>query len=67
MLKIFGPKKDEVSEQFSMLCNKELCDLYRSPSVVRTLKSGILWWDACEALLEKSASCTKFWWENCRF
>jgi len=36
--KIFGPKKDAVSEQFRTLHNKELCDLYRSVSVVRTVK-----------------------------
>jgi hypothetical protein len=38
--KISGPKKDEVNEQFSTLCNEELLNLYRSPSVVRILKSS---------------------------
>jgi hypothetical protein len=27
--KVFGPKKDEVSEQFRMLHDEEFCDLYR--------------------------------------
>jgi predicted peroxiredoxin len=32
--KIFIPKEDEVNEQFKILCNKELCDLYSSPNIV---------------------------------
>jgi len=40
--KIFGPKNGEMSRQFRILCNKELCDLYRSPSIVRVVKYGWL-------------------------
>lgn len=36
---IFGRKKDEVSVQCQMLHNDELCDIHRSRSVGRTLKS----------------------------
>jgi hypothetical protein len=36
--KIYGSKKDEVSQQFRTLCNEELGDLYRSSSVV-----GVKW------------------------
>jgi hypothetical protein len=32
--KVVGIKKDEVIEEFRMLYNKELCDLFRSASVV---------------------------------
>jgi hypothetical protein len=28
--KIFGPRNDDVSEQFRILYNDELCDVYRS-------------------------------------
>jgi len=37
--KIFGPKKDEVNEQFRMLHNKKVCDLYRSTLIILTVKS----------------------------
>jgi hypothetical protein len=37
--KIFRPKRDEVSEHFRILHNKKLCDLYRSPSIARVVKS----------------------------
>jgi len=30
--KIFGSRKGQVSEQFGILCNEELCDSYGSPS-----------------------------------
>jgi len=36
--KAFSLKMDEVSEQFRVLHNKELCELYRSPIVVRIVK-----------------------------
>jgi hypothetical protein len=31
--KIFGPMWDDVTEQFRILHNKELCDFYRSASI----------------------------------
>jgi len=37
--KIFEPKKDEISEQFRVLYNEEICDSCRSPSTVMTMKS----------------------------
>jgi hypothetical protein len=33
--KYIWPVKDEVSGQFCILHNEELCDLYRSPSIIR--------------------------------
>jgi len=37
--KILGLKRDEVKGQFRILNNKELHDLYRSPSIVKAVKS----------------------------
>ena len=37
--KIFGPKKDEVKEEWRKLLNEELNDLYCSPKFVRVIKS----------------------------
>jgi hypothetical protein len=41
---LFGPKKDEVSEQFRIVQNEELSYLYRPLSVVRIVKSRRLCW-----------------------
>ena len=37
--KIFGPKKDEVKDEWRKLLNEELNDLYCSPKFVRVIKS----------------------------
>ena len=38
--RIFGPKRDEVTEEWKKLHNEELNDLYSSPNIVRVIKSG---------------------------
>jgi hypothetical protein len=40
--KIFKPKEYEICQQFSILHNKEYCDLYRPQSLVRTVISSKL-------------------------
>jgi len=37
--RIFGPKRDELTEEWKILHNEELNDLCSSPSIVRVLKS----------------------------
>jgi len=37
--RIFGPRKDEVTEEWRRLHNEELNDLYCSPNIVRVIKS----------------------------
>jgi hypothetical protein len=37
--RIFGPKRDEVTGEWRKLHNKELHDVYSSPSIIRTIKS----------------------------
>jgi hypothetical protein len=37
-MKILGPNKDEVTEEFSILHN-EFYDLYRSPTILRIVNS----------------------------
>jgi hypothetical protein len=40
MLKrIFGPKRDEITEGWRKLHNEELCNLYSSPSIIRMITS----------------------------
>jgi hypothetical protein len=42
--RIFGPKRDEVTGGWRKLHNKELGDLYSSPSIIRMIKRrGMRW------------------------
>jgi hypothetical protein len=42
--RIFGPKRDEVTGEWRKLHNKELHDLYYSPSLIRIMKSRRIRW-----------------------
>ena len=37
--RVFGPKRDEVTEEWRKLHNEELSDLYALPNIVRVVKS----------------------------
>jgi hypothetical protein len=41
--RIFGPKRDEVLGEWRKLHNEELRDLYSSPSIIRIIKSRMIW------------------------
>jgi hypothetical protein len=42
--RIFGPNRDEVMVEWRKLHNKELHDLYSSPSIIRIIKSRRMRW-----------------------
>jgi hypothetical protein len=44
VLRIFGPKRDEVTGEWRKLHNAELNDLYCSPNIVRVVKSRRMRW-----------------------
>ena len=55
---IFGPKRDENGE-WRRLHNEELHSLYRSPNIVRVIKSRRLRWAGNIARIEKVRSAFK--------
>jgi hypothetical protein len=44
VLRIFGPKRDEVTGDWRKLHNEELHNLYSSPSIIRVIKSRRMKW-----------------------
>ena len=44
VLRIFGPRRDEVTGEWRRLHNEELNDLYSSPNIVRVIKSRRMKW-----------------------
>jgi hypothetical protein len=44
VLRIFGPKRDEMTGGWRKLHNEELRNLYFSPSVIRMMKSRRMKW-----------------------
>jgi hypothetical protein len=43
VLRIFGPKRDEVTGEWRRLHNKELYDLYPAPNIIHVIKSRMRW------------------------
>jgi hypothetical protein len=41
--RIFGPKRAEVTGEWTKMHNEELRDLYSSPSIIRKIKSRMRW------------------------
>jgi hypothetical protein len=64
--RMFGPKRDEVTEEWRKLYNEELNDLYPSPNIVRVIKSRRLRWAGHVARLGWREECIGFWWGNLR-
>jgi hypothetical protein len=57
MLRIFGPKRGEVTGEWRKLHSKELHDLYSSPSIIRIMKSRRMRWAGHVARVGESNAC----------
>ena len=56
--RIFGPKRDE-NAKWRRLQNEELHSLYRSPNIVRVIKSKILRWAGNIARMDEGRTAFK--------
>ena len=54
VLRIFGPKRDEVTGEWRRLHSEELNDLYFSPYIIRMIKSRRMRWAVYVARIEES-------------
>jgi len=64
LMRIFGPRRDEVTVEWMRLHNEELNDLYSSPSIVRVIKSRITRWAGHVARMGEERECIGSWWGN---
>jgi hypothetical protein len=64
MRRIFGLKRQELMGDWRKLHNKELCDLYSSPSVVRIIKSKKMSWAGNVARMARTGSRIGDWLER---
>jgi hypothetical protein len=63
-MRIFGPKRDEVTGGWRKLHNEELRDLYSSSSISRIIKSRRMRWAGHVAEWGKREMRIGYWWES---
>jgi len=61
--RLFGPKMDEVTEEWRKLHNAELNDLYSSTNIVQVIKPRMRWVGHV-ARMGRGEVYTGFWWGN---
>jgi hypothetical protein len=64
VLRIFGPKRDEVTGDWRKLHNEELHNLYSSPSIIRIIKSRRQRWAGHVARMGRRGMHIGYWWER---
>jgi hypothetical protein len=64
--RVFGAKRDKVTGEWRKLHNKELNDLYFSPTIVRVIKSRRMRWVGHVARMGMGETFTAFWCEKLR-
>jgi hypothetical protein len=65
--RIFGLKRNEVTREWRKLHNKELRELYSSPSIIRIIKSRRMRWAGHVAQMgRRRRTRVSYWWESQR-
>jgi hypothetical protein len=64
LMRIFGPKMDDVTGEWRKLHNEGLNDLYSSPNTVRLIKFRTM--RLAGHVARMGEGCTRFWWRNLR-
>jgi hypothetical protein len=64
--RIFGPRRDELTEELRKLHNEELNNLYPTPNIVRVIRSRRMRWGGHVASMGRGEAYTGFWWGNLR-
>jgi hypothetical protein len=64
--RIFGPKKEEVTESWRKLHNEELCNLYNSTVITRMISSWSMQWEVIlvQYAWGRRKMHAKFWRRN---
>jgi hypothetical protein len=60
--RIFGPKRDEVTEYWIKLHNEELHNLYSSLNIIRMIKSMRMRWEGHVARMGRRGMHIGYWW-----
>jgi hypothetical protein len=60
--RIFGSKRDEVTEEWCKLHNEEFRNLYSYLNLIRQVKSRRMM--CAEHVARMCVKCTRFWWES---
>ena len=66
VLRVFGPKRNEVTREWRKLHNEELSDLYSLPNIVGVVKSRRMKWVGMCRVWGRGEVCTGFWWGSLR-
>jgi hypothetical protein len=64
VLRIFGPKRDEMTGGWRKLHNKKLHDLYSLASIIRMTKSLRMRWAGHVVRKQRREKYIGFWWES---
>ena len=67
LMRIFGPKSDEITTEWRKLRNEELNELYSTPNIFRVTKiEKNEMGGTCSAYRGRGEVYTWFWWGNLR-
>jgi len=64
--RIFGSKRDNITEEGRKLHNYELYNLYCSTNIIRAIKSRTMRWAGHVTRVGRGEVRTGFWWGNLR-